>query len=827
MKRLFRLSKVQTRSQIFLLASLLLIGLVSLVSPTKLYAAQVTLAWNANTEPEVVGYKIYYGEASRSYPSFVKVEGRETTTCNISDLPDGRALYFAATAYDASGTESDFSEELVCYAISATAGPGGSISPSGMYLAEKGGSQTFTITPATGYHIADVLVNGASVGPVSTYTFTAIAATQSISASFAADVKTYTISSSAGPNGTISPLGTVPVNQGANQTFTITPATNYKVLDVVVDGTSVGPVTSYTLNSVTANHTISATFALKTYTITASAGANGTITPSGTATVNHGASQTFTITPATNYNVADVIVDGKSVGPLPSYTLSAITADHTISATFALKTYTIKASAGTNGTISPSGTVTVNHGASQTFTITPETNYKVADVVVDGTSVGPVTSHTLSAVTADHTVSATFSAENQPPVAAAGPEQTVKEGEVVKLSGLNSTDPDDGIDSYLWVQLSGTPVIPVEGIKTAETSFTAPPVGMEGESLSFRLTVTDKAGQAKTDDCIVNVVWVNVPPVANAGPQQTVPEWENVMLDGSQSSDPDGGALTYFWEQTAGPSVELSNPNDARPTFTAPEVGAEGGSLTFNLTVTDNGGLKSSAACIVNVTWVNQVPVAQAGADQNATVGQVVVLDGSQSSDPDGGTLTYAWRQTAGWPVTLSNPAAMSPTFTVPAEAANGVPLAFSLTVKDNGGLTAEDSCSVTVTAPTGPDLTGAWESFSANSYYLTGLFRAKNAGTQKSAKFKTTFYLSSDGVKLDKLLATVSIPALNPGQTYPLTLSARLTSDMVGKTILAVVDSANQVKETNEGNNKIASPVITLNSLITKRSIYSSFALR
>ena len=65
------------------------------------------------------------------------------------------------------------------------------------------------------------------------------------------------------------------VNHGANQSFTITPDANYHVADVLVDAASVGAVTSYTFTNVTANHTIAASFAIDTYTITASAGSNG------------------------------------------------------------------------------------------------------------------------------------------------------------------------------------------------------------------------------------------------------------------------------------------------------------------------------------------------------------------------------------------------------------------------------------------------------------------------------------------------------------------------------------------------------------------------
>src|SRR5207247_1982956 len=204
---------------------------------------------------------------------------------------------------------------------------------------------------------------------------------------------THTITASAGANGSIGPSGAVTVNHGANQTFTITPAANYHVADVFVDGSSVGAVTTYTFNNVTAAHTIAATFAIDTHTITASAGANGGISPSGAVTVNHGANQTFTITPAANYHVADVLVDAASVGAVTTYTFNNVTAAHTISASFAINTYTISASAGANGSISPSGAVTVNYGSNPTFPITPDTGYHVADVLVDGASAGPVTSY--------------------------------------------------------------------------------------------------------------------------------------------------------------------------------------------------------------------------------------------------------------------------------------------------------------------------------------------------------------------------------------------------------------------------------------------------
>src|SRR5208283_2321510 len=153
---------------------------------------------------------------------------------------------------------------------------------------------------------------------------------------------------------------------------------------------SVGAVSSYTFSDVTANHAISATFAKSVFTITSSAGANGSISPSGATSVNSGDSQIYSIAANTNYAISDVKVDGTSVGAVSSYTFSNVTANHTISATFTKSVFTITSSAGANGSISPSGATSVNSGDSQTYSIVSKTNYAIADVKVDGTSVGAV-----------------------------------------------------------------------------------------------------------------------------------------------------------------------------------------------------------------------------------------------------------------------------------------------------------------------------------------------------------------------------------------------------------------------------------------------------
>jgi hypothetical protein len=291
--------------------------------------------------------------------------------------------------------------------LTVTQGANGTISP-GTTAVASGSSQTFSITPNSGYQITSVTVDGTSVGTATSYTFSDVTANHTITASFSA-VTQYTITATSGSYGSISPSGSVLVNGGANQTFTITANTGYAVASVLIDNVSIGASGSYTFSSVSANHTISATFAPITYTITPTAGANGAISPSTAVTVDYGASQSFTITPAAGFLVSSVLVDGASVGAVTSYTFSTVTASHTIAASFSVPVtqYSITSSAGSNGTISPSGSVLVNSGNTQAFTVTPSSGYTAS---VGGTCGGSLsgTTYTTNAISSNCTVTAAF-----------------------------------------------------------------------------------------------------------------------------------------------------------------------------------------------------------------------------------------------------------------------------------------------------------------------------------------------------------------------------------------------------------------------------------
>jgi hypothetical protein len=198
----------------------------------------------------------------------------------------------------------------------------------------------------------------------------------------------------------------------------------------------------------------------------------------------------------------------------------------------------------------------------------------------------------------------------------------------------------------------------------------------------------------------------NNPPTANAGPDQTVHEHDLVTLDGSRSTDSDGGTIaSYTWKQTAGPSVELNTDRPAQPTFIVPQV-SQDTTLTFSLVVTDNNGA-SSAPDTVNILVKNRPanipPKAKAGPDQTVNEGTTVTLDGSASTDRDGSIEYYQWTQTAGPLVALNEidegVAPQKATFTAPNVGTNGATttLTFRLTVFDSDGATGRDTVNVRV----------------------------------------------------------------------------------------------------------------------------------
>ena len=181
----------------------------------------------------------------------------------------------------------------------------------------------------------------------------------------------------------------------------------------------------------------------------------------------------------------------------------------------------------------------------------------------------------------------------------------------------------------------------------------------------------------------------NLPPRADAGPEQAVDELTLVSLSGS-GTDSDGTIISYAWSQVGVPAVTINNADTAHATFTAPEV-TEETILTFRLTVTDNKGAKASDEVTITVNPVNEPPMADAGLDQFVVGGTEVTLNGM---DSEGAIASYAWSQVEGDGVTITNTDTAIATFTAPDVTD---PLTFRLTVTDDEGATASDDVTVSV----------------------------------------------------------------------------------------------------------------------------------
>jgi hypothetical protein len=160
----------------------------------------------------------------------------------------------------------------------------------------------------------------------------------------------------------------------------------------------------------------------------------------------------------------------------------------------------------------------------------------------------------------------------------------------------------------------------------------------------------------------------------------------------------DGDSTTY----TAGATATITGKgtltinSDGGYTF-APAANYNGPVPVVTYTVTDGSGVGDTSTLTISVTAVEDEPVANAGPDQPVREKTLVTLDGSASSDAEDATLTYLWTQTGGEQVTLSNSAAVKPTFTAPGVGDAGIVLTFSLKVTDSAGGESTDTVSVQV----------------------------------------------------------------------------------------------------------------------------------
>lgn len=385
---------------------------------------------------------------------------------------------------------------------------------------------------------------------------------------------------------------------------------------------------------------------------------------------------------------------------------------------------------------------------------------------------------------------------NNPPVANAGPEQTVDAGSVVALNG-SGTDSDGAVVSYAWVQTAG-PNVTLTTPNSATAGFTAPaPAAIT--TLTFQLTVTDNQGATGTASMNVLVRPApNQAPTANAGPDQTVATGATVTLAGS-GTDSDGTIASYAWTQIAGPTVTLNNASTATATFVMPTVSA-GTVLGFQLTVTDNTGAQGTATVSITAA-ANQPPTANAGANQTVNEGVAVTLAGS-GTDPDGTIASYAWAQTAGPTVALTNANTATATFIAPAVTTDTV-LTFALTVTDNSGGSATATANVTVRNVNLPPTANAGLAQTVNEGSLTTLSGSASDSDGTIASYVWTQTAGPAVALLNANTATASFVAptlsVNTVLTFQLTVTDNEGATGSATTSVTVVN-VNQAPTANAG---------------------------
>ena len=258
----------------------------------------------------------------------------------------------------------------------------------------------------------------------------------------------------------------------------------------------------------------------------------------------------------------------------------------------------------------------------------------------------------------------TITTTNTAPVANAGPDQAATVGATITLDGSGSTDVDGNPLTYDWMFVS----VPTGSAATFSNPTAAKPTFVADKAGQYvaQLIVNDGTVNSLPDTVTITTTAVNMAPVANAGPDQTVPAGSTVQLDGSASKDPDGNALRYQWALTVKPTgskATLSNATTMMASFIADVAGQYVAQLTVN------DGMVNSAPDTVTITTLggNTAPVANAGPDQTVQTGMVVTLDGSMSKDADGNPLTFLWALTTkpiGSTAAFSDPTAVRPTFT-------------------------------------------------------------------------------------------------------------------------------------------------------------------
>ena len=322
--------------------------------------------------------------------------------------------------------EAIWDQTVVTHTVTPSSTVGGTITPSVAQTVEDGETISFAIAADSGYQLS--AVSGTCPGELSGSTYTAgpIDSDCTVEASFYAVASTtYSVTISAGPNGEVSPSGTVTVNEGSTVTYTATADTGYYVQAWGGGPSANCAVDTYQVNSTVNGDNTNVTFvstailgecelnvgfeAISVTATPSTATAGGSVSPSTSQTDTYGSTIDFVLSPEAGYRVDRV--EGTCPGSLSGDTYSAgpLAEDCTVLAYFAaLPTFTVTPSAGSGGAIDPSTAQSVTESDTASFTLTPENGYQTDSVT--GTCGGTLAGNafTTSPITADCTVIGNF-----------------------------------------------------------------------------------------------------------------------------------------------------------------------------------------------------------------------------------------------------------------------------------------------------------------------------------------------------------------------------------------------------------------------------------
>ena len=372
------------------------------------------------------------------------------------------------------------------------------------------GTAEFKITPADGWRVSSVLLDG---NPVDIndgiLKLSNLSGNHKVRVIFT-PLGTYQLETSSEGHGSVY-TAAKSYMEGDDAVVEITPDEGYVISDVIIDGKSVGSINHLDI-TMDSGHSVNVKFREATdedptvdvsvdVKVGTSTGAfYGTITPSGSVRVAYGGTLVVSISLNEGYQLKSVIVDGKDVGTSSVVTVKDIVKDIDIDVTVIsekLRTFTITSSSSAGGSISPSGTVTADEGDSVTFTITPNSGYRLSSLIIDGSSVSySGRTYTFSKVSENHTISAVFAVKPTPTpptptktldsITLSGTPTEVTVNQTIGTAGMVVTAHwSDGSES----QVTGYAISPTSFSTAGSNTVT---VTYEGKTATFNINVKEQ-----------------------------------------------------------------------------------------------------------------------------------------------------------------------------------------------------------------------------------------------------------------------------------------------------------------------------------------------